>query len=90
MSLREISDDSGCVWRVWSVIPAGAASPDGERRVRVRPAFQKGWLTFECFDRNERRRVTPIPDGWEQMDERELMRLCGTAEPSTPKKRLVE
>jgi hypothetical protein len=38
-----------------------------------------GWVTFESG--TERRRLTPIPDGWEDLPEAELAALCDRAVP---------
>jgi hypothetical protein len=62
-----------------------------ERRVsedRRRPAgflsphLATGWLTFECP--TEKRRLAPIPQHWEQLDDAELERLCHAALPVAP------
>lgn len=54
-------------------------SPDGTTaarplRLRVLPAMLRGWLVFES-DR-EKRRLAPIPPGWERMSDRGLAELC--------------
>jgi hypothetical protein len=55
-----------------------------ERRVRarprgvLRPEFERGWL---CFDAGMfRRRLAPVPTGWEDCSDAELEALCGRAE----------
>lgn len=52
-----------------------------DRRARnplLAPGFRDGWLVFERS--GERRRLAPIPAGWERMTERGLERLCRSAE----------
>jgi hypothetical protein len=41
------------------------------------PVLSSGWL---CFEREgEKRRLAPIPTGWEEMAPHELVTLCQTA-----------
>jgi hypothetical protein len=55
----------------------------GERRVRreyrvpVAEVWINGWLAFESND--EKRRLTPIPDGWDRLSDRELQNLLEAA-----------
>jgi hypothetical protein len=50
----------------------------GDRRATLAPQLRHGWLAFR--NGSERRRLAPIPDGWEQAPESELARWCGEAE----------
>ena len=43
------------------------------------PSLRTGWLVFECPD--ERRRLAPIPPGWDRCAEAALERLCAQAVP---------
>lgn len=45
-----------------------------ERRVGVRPGFEGGWLAFRS-SHGERRRVAPVPDGWDVLADDELCAL---------------
>lgn len=62
-------------------------SPGGEcaRRVSraapeyVAAALAAGWLCFES--ENEKRRLAPIPDGWQEMATLQLRELCASAAP---------
>ena len=50
----------------------------GSQSMLVSQASQ-GWL---CFERGvDRRRLTPIPEGWEQCDEKQLETYCSQAKP---------
>ena len=49
-------------------------------RVRLLHGLTHGWLTFEC-DR-EKRRLAPVPVGWEMLPEGVLSLLCGEARPA--------
>lgn len=104
MALREFTDDRGERWRVWEVHPRllerrhaddPSKRPAVERRrtpqLRVKPsdpAMTEGWLTFDS--RGERRRICPIPAGWEHSDDAELRRLLARAIPVGRTGRLVE
>lgn len=60
-----------------------------EARVRVTAGYERGWLTFES--RGEKRRLMPVPAGWEHLSEAALAELCALATP-VPKRfgRLIE
>lgn len=82
-------------WDVWDVRPLAierrsgldrrrAQRPQPERRVhaerrrmRLAPELREGWLCFECSE--ERRRLAPIPAGWELLPQEELALLCRRA-----------
>jgi hypothetical protein len=57
-------------------------------RVRVSGAYAQGWLAFES--RHDKRRLAPVPDGWEDLDERALCRLVEQARPAGRPRRLIE
>jgi hypothetical protein len=50
----------------------------------VRPELRGGWLTFEQGD--ARRRLAPIPDGWADLPDPELRRLCSAAQQERPRR----
>jgi hypothetical protein len=53
-----------------------------DRRARGVLSLDSGWLVFESG--SERRRLMPIPPGWEVRSDADLERLCGRALPVTP------
>ncbi|MEP6733701.1 MAG: hypothetical protein ABJE10_23850 [bacterium] len=58
-------------------------------RIALTPHLAQGWLAFEFND--ERRRLVPIPPGWERMSETELLGLWRDAEPlPMRRRRLIE
>jgi hypothetical protein len=60
-----------------------------EVRAPVREGFEQGWLVFDNGD--EKRRLAPIPEGWERMSPEELNALRNRAKPTHQKwTRLVE
>lgn len=91
MTHRIIRDPSGQSWDVWQVEPlvwnditreveGGVARADAHELALpslIDPALANGWLCFES--RGERRRLAPIPLGWERMTDSELEALCAWA-----------
>lgn len=79
MGLREFTDGTGCRWRVWDIRPEQM-----HRAARAEDYLQaviSGWLAFESEGGREKRRLYPIPSGWESATEEELERLLDRAEP---------
>ena len=75
--IREFTDSKGVNWRVWPTLPdLKSAHP---------AALHDGWLTFECD--KTKRRIVPIPDGWEYVPIDELEMLCNAAEEFRPTRR---
>ncbi len=76
--LREFKDRKGTEWLVWDVYP----TTDGDRMadpasVFPHKEFADGWLCFES--KWEKRRVTPVPVGWDKWSEERLDDLCAGA-----------
>ena len=105
MPHREFMDDSGRLWDVWDVHPTAVErrvnsdrrgkpreSPDRRQRREVRlvvpSELRDGWLAFHTL--GERRRVAPIPSGWEYLTDQELARLAGHAVKLRTLPRLIE
>jgi hypothetical protein len=74
MAYREFTDGGGVSWRAWDTYPGSAAN--------VRPGFESGWLGFEC--EQERRRLAPVPAGWETASDDELRAMLAEAQPNRP------
>lgn len=75
---REFIDASGVTWDVYAVYP------DAQFSQKLRGTFQSGWL---CFDSGpEKRRLSPIPDRWQELDDDRLRQLADTAERSRPRR----
>lgn len=68
--------DDGAVWTVRAVRPARVTAS----RTRLPGDFEHGWLAFENGE--AKRRLSPIPDGWEELDEAGLRELCRQATPA--------
>lgn len=76
MALRNFTDSRGQGWRVWNVVPQYDTARDEDT---LTPGLQGGWLCFE-FE-GQKRRLSPIPEGWETAGPEELEQLCGSAAP---------
>ena len=48
-----------------------------QRRITLREGYGAGWLTFESL--NEKRRLIPVPEQWEDLSQAELRALCEKA-----------
>lgn len=106
MAHREFKDSYGRQWDVWSVIPEraerrrraeGGQAPierrhragDAEYRVPLGDQWIHGWLAFET--KGEKRRLAPIPQEWERLDDDALRAMCEQATPiKRPPRRLAE
>jgi len=98
VAYREFTGTNGIAWRVWSVVPTiiERSVADGQERgvphtsanIGVRPPFLSGWLSFEGG--GEKRRLTPIPEGWETADVDQLERWCREATLVGKPRRLAE
>jgi hypothetical protein len=61
---------------------------EGTRQLVVRNGYEDGWLTFECA--GQRRRLTPIPPGWDTLPDLTLAELCRRSVDVGVRPRLVE
>lgn len=77
--MREFQDGTGTAWRVVQVDPAVG----GGRTELLPPDMREGWLVFESP--RERRRLSPVPRGWEELPDQRLLHLCEQARPSQPR-----
>ena len=101
MSHRTFHDDVGSEWDVWEVHPSltdrrlladrRAIRRDSppERRVgsdtpvETEPDLRRGWLAFRRPF--ERRRLAPVPAGWDDLDDRALIGLLTKARLRSPR-----
>jgi hypothetical protein len=74
MAIREFTDSSGVAWRVWSTVPRTPAIYEESLRA--------GWLTF--LSASGRKRLAPIPRGWEDAGTERLELMCRAAEVARP------
>jgi hypothetical protein len=57
-------------------------------RVRISSEFTYGWLAFQAA--HEKRRLAPVPDGWERLDDAGLEQLLQQAALRGRPRRLIE
>jgi hypothetical protein len=57
-------------------------------RVRIHSKLSYGWLAFES--KHDRRRLAPIPSGWEAFDAAALEQLCEQAQSIGRPRRLLD
>jgi hypothetical protein len=76
MPMRNLLQDDR-EWTVWDVFPTF----DARMRMSGEAADQlvQGWLVFECDV--EKRRLGPIPDGWDALPDADLALLLESAAP---------
>lgn len=80
--LRGFTDAGGTEWRVWQVLPSPLDNQQDTADTMTRMSlngtpFANGWLCFESPA--EKRRLAPIPEGWEFLEPQVLELLCGNA-----------
>jgi hypothetical protein len=105
MAHRTFVDAAKVEWEVWEVYPTlterrvlgdrrGIRRNTPERRIASVPRIaldrdlRRGWLAFKSS--YERRRLTPIPEGWADSTETQLRALLGRSRFSGPVRRLAE
>jgi hypothetical protein len=76
MTMREVADADGCVWAIFDVRPSAHRSV----LPQVQAGYTQGWLCLQCAD--ARRRLAPIPEGWEKGTEADLLDLLARATPA--------
>ncbi|HET9010572.1 MAG TPA: hypothetical protein VFN38_02100 [Gemmatimonadaceae bacterium] len=65
--MRSCTDRTGMRWEVFEVHPGA----DGRTVERMPEVFRTGWLCFQSA--TERRRLAPIPRGWQDWDDHALL-----------------
>jgi hypothetical protein len=79
MALREFIDRTGCRWRVWDIRPE-ELHPATRAEDYLQTVIH-GWLAFEPAGGGEKRRLSPIPRGWENATEADLESMLQRADP---------
>jgi hypothetical protein len=93
VAYREFRDSQGKSWEVWEVRPAAIERRQDEDRrryprefsdrrstipLRLLGGLKEGWLTFQSGA--ERRRLSPIPEGWATLSDDTLRELAAKAD----------
>jgi hypothetical protein len=79
---RVFVDDRGVQWDAFAVYPSRSKG-----RETLPPPYDQGWLAIQCPEGI--RRLTPIPQGWQECSRDEFCRLLESA-PLTPRRTAVE
>ena len=79
MSLREFIGSDGRRWKAWDVT-AGQIHPKTRAEDYMKD-LAEGWIVFERVDGEEKRRLCPFPEGWDEWPDAELATLCDRADP---------
>ena len=79
MSVRTFEAPDGALWSVWEVIPGRVSEFRSAHGSHLPPALADGWLCFVSGD--EKRRLAPLPAGWEARSEADLWFWCRAAVP---------
>ena len=74
--MRTIKDATGLEWTVFEVRRDGQTT---DQWSYLPQEFGDGWLCFES--EYSKRRLTPIPDAWEELGHDDLVRMLGRAVP---------
>lgn len=69
MPHRVFLDDHDVEWTIWDVHPSAR-----DKLPRIADQLREGWLALQSAH-VERRRVVPIPEGWETWSDDELRAL---------------
>lgn len=80
MPMRTVVADD-IEWTIWNVVPGSISRLE---KIGVDLAFRSGWLVFDSGA--QKRRLAPIPPGWDSLTDGELALLIGRAEPIPPKR----
>jgi hypothetical protein len=78
---RVFVDARGVKWDVFAVHPEDWPM----MHAQLRGTFSQGWLSFDSGA--EKRRLSPIPDGWREMSEAQLAELSERAERAVTRRR---
>ena len=72
--MRQLRDEAGVDWVVYAVDPAASERRSAEC---LPESYRAGWLCFESA--TEKRRLTPLPPGWESLPVEKLTGLLSDA-----------
>jgi hypothetical protein len=76
LTMRTITDATGVDWTVFEVRRDGQTT---DQWSYLPEEFGDGWLCFES--KYSKRRLTPIPDDWEELAQDDLVRMLNRATP---------
>ena len=75
MALRAFVDENGVRWEVRYIMPTTPNRPHEGKVIRHSGAYPRqflnGWLSFDSPA--EKRRLAPVPEGWETASDEQLI-----------------
>ena len=80
MAYRTFTGPDGQEWQVWDVLPSRESEPGSRTRTWLPAEMAEGWLCFEAGD--QKRRLTPLPAGWEEADDETISQLFRASLPA--------
>ena len=80
MAYRTFTGPDGQEWQVWDVLPNRESEPGSRSRTWLPAEMAEGWLCFEAGD--QKRRLTPLPAGWEEADDETIGELFRASLPA--------
>ena len=78
MAERVFTTPDGTRWHAWDVLPSHHTDWSAKALRRLPSQLAEGWLCFEAG--GEKRRLHPIPTGWEREPDSRLSEHCRRAE----------
>lgn len=87
MSVRTFESPEGATWSVWEVIPGEVSDFRSAHGSYLPRDLADGWLCFDCG--TEKRRLAPLPAGWQARSDEDLRFWCRAAVPVRPRIRLA-
>lgn len=79
MPVREFKDEGGREWRAWDIKPH-EIHPVTKAEDYLADCYVTGWIVFETFSGDEKRRLCPWPINWMDESEQGLRKLLSMAE----------
>lgn len=89
MAVREFIDSAGNEWRAWDVAP-DELNPRTKDEDYLAQLYHTGWIVFETRSGDDKRRLYPIPAGWAELPDAELVVLLEKAEKVPQRKLRIE
>ena len=74
MAVREFKDATGRLWRAWDIRPE-SIHPPTRAEDWLADCYVTGWIVFETFACDEKRRLCPWPMRWAEASDAELREL---------------
>jgi hypothetical protein len=81
--VREFRDHHGRQWRAWEVRPE-EIHPLTKAEDYLAECYRDGWIVFETMDGVDKRRLCPLPYGWQQRSDADLEHLLERADRLRP------